>query len=135
MRAGEDLDRGRELVALDLGDRAREPVPDAGGGDLGALAARGEEPGNLRGRRPGAGRPRVRVVRSLPSRSQRRSVSTRTPSIEAASPIRYDSSAMGRESSGLCEFVARDSWRREAEPGEPRLDGEADVEDVALAHP
>jgi len=70
VRTGEDLDRGRELVALDLGDGAREPVPHAGGGDLGALAARGEEPGNLRGgdpalaaRRPG----RLELALALPA--------------------------------------------------------------------
>jgi hypothetical protein len=49
MRAREDLDRRRELVALDLGHRSGEPVPNAGGDDLRALATLGEQAGHLGG--------------------------------------------------------------------------------------
>src|SRR5712691_10523102 len=67
---------------------------------------------------------------SLPSASHRRRVSTRTPSIEAASPIRYISVIRPLR---LQVFLAQSPPKPSDQMRELTSDRETDVQDVALA--
>ena len=107
VRAGLDLDQRHHAVDLDRADDAgeavagRERVAGRRGAPARRAAARPPAPGR------GGGCARRGSSRSLPARSQRRSVSTLTPSARAASPRSIEVRHLPKHCIGRCTYALR----------------------------